>query len=79
MTTEPMLRNRNVLWWAVEAYLTRWKVEDTIRFIKQNYDFEDIRYYALADGIRAIFKRVGKGPLHPGGYKPVPSAQLSLY
>ncbi len=130
LTTEPMRRNRNVLWWAVEAYLTRWKVEDTIRFIKQSYDFEDIRvltynrlknmatlvlaasyfaavwlgtrtklnilamhamnaakrifgipdfrYYALADGIRAIFKRVGKGPLHPRGYKPVPSAQLSL-
>jgi hypothetical protein len=28
---------------AVEAYLTRWRVEDTIRFIKQSYNFEDIR------------------------------------
>ena len=43
LTTEPMRRNRKVLWWAIEAYLTRWKVEDTIRFIKQSYDFEDIR------------------------------------
>jgi len=131
LTTEPMRRNRKVLWWVVEAYLTRWRVEDTIRFIKQSYDFEDIRvltynrlknmatlvlaasyfaavwlgsrtklnilamhamnaakrlfgipdfrYYALADGIKAIFKRIGKGPLHSRGYKPVPSAQLSLW
>ena len=131
LTTEPMRRNRIVLWWAVEAYLTRWRVEDTIRFIKQSYDFEDIRvltynrlknmatlvlaasyfaavwlgtttklkilamhamnaakrifgipdfrYYALADGISAIFKRIGKGPLHPRGHKPTPSAQVPLW
>ena len=131
LTTEPMRRKRKVIWWAVEAYLTRWKVEDTIRFIKQSYDFEDIRvltytrlknmvslvlaasyftavwlgtgtklnilamhamkaakrifgipdfrYYALADGIKAIFKRVGKGPLHPRKYKPPHSAQLTLW
>ena len=131
LTTEPMRRNRKVLWWAVEAYLTRWRVEDTIRFIKQSYDFEDIRvltynrlknmatlvlaasyfaavwlgtktklnilamhamnaakrifgipdfrYYALADGISAIFKRIGKGPWRPRGYKPIPSAQISLW
>ena len=27
LTTEPMRRNRKVLWWAVEAYLTRWRAE----------------------------------------------------
>jgi len=27
----------------VQAYLTRWRVEDTIRFIKQGYNLEDIR------------------------------------
>jgi branched-subunit amino acid aminotransferase/4-amino-4-deoxychorismate lyase len=43
LTTEPMRRNRKVLWWAVETYLTRWRVENTIRFIKQSYNFEDIR------------------------------------
>jgi len=43
LTTEPMRRNRKVLWWVLEAYLTRWRVEDTIRFIKQSYDFEDVR------------------------------------
>ena len=131
LTTEPMRRSRKVVWWAVEAYLTRWRVEDTIRFIEQSYDFEDIRvltytrlknmatlvlaasyfaavrlgtgtklnilamhamnaakrifgipdfrYYALADGISAIFKRIGKGPLHPRGHKPELSPQLSLW
>jgi len=131
LTTEPMRRNRKVIWWVVEAFLTRWRVEDTIRFIKQSYDFEDVRvltyqrlknmavlvlsasyfaavwlgtttklnilaihamnaakrifgipdfrYYALADGIRNIFKRIGKGTLHPRGYVPVPSLQISFW
>jgi hypothetical protein len=43
LTTEPMRRHRAILWWAVEAYLTRWRVEDTIRFIKQSYDLENVR------------------------------------
>ncbi len=108
-------RNSRNSKWALDAYLTRWRIEDTIRFIKQGYDFEDVRvltyqrlknmatlflatsyfsmvwlgaktklailsmhvmkaskrifgipdfrYYALADGIKAVFKRIGKGPL----------------
>jgi hypothetical protein len=32
---------------------------------KRIFDIPDIRYYALADGIKAIFKRIGKGPLKP--------------
>jgi len=115
LTTKPMRRHRKVLWWIVEAYITRWRIEDTIRFIKDSYEFEDVRlltysrlknmailvlvaayfaavklgtqaklkilalhvlkaakrifgipdfrYYALADGIQAILKRIGKGPL----------------
>jgi hypothetical protein len=43
LTTEPMSRNRKVVWWVIQAYLTRWRVEDTIRFIKQSYNLEDIR------------------------------------
>lgn len=43
LTTEAMRRRRDTLWWAVEAYLTRWRVEDTIRFIKQSYQLEDVR------------------------------------
>ena len=131
LTTEPLRRNRKVLWWAVEAYITRWRVEETIRFIKQSYDLEDVRvlsydrlknmavlvlaasyfaavwlgttaklnilamhamtaarrlfgipdfrYYALADGIKTIFKRIGKGPLHPRGYDIPVSPQLYLW
>jgi hypothetical protein len=117
--------------WLNFMYFTRWKVEDTIRFIKQSYDSEDVRvltykrlknmatltlaasyfaavwlgtrtklkilamhamkaakrifgipdfrYYALADGISVIFRRIGKGPLHPRDYKPVEPPQLSFW
>lgn len=112
LTTEPMRRHRKTLKWALDAYLTRWRIEDTIHFLKQSYNFEDVRvltyrrlknmatlllaasyfsmvwlgtktkltilsmhvmeaskrifgipdfrYYALADGIKAVFKRIGK-------------------
>ncbi len=43
LTNLPMRRNRKVLWWVVSAYLTRWRIEEAIRFIKQSYDLEDIR------------------------------------
>ncbi|MGH7868305.1 MAG: transposase [Candidatus Dormibacteraceae bacterium] len=31
------------LWWIVQIYLTRWKIEETFRCIKQSYNLEDIR------------------------------------
>lgn len=49
---EPMLLLTNVLkraggsqapWWIVQIYLTRWKIEETFRFMKQSYNLEDIR------------------------------------
>jgi hypothetical protein len=43
LTTEPMRRNRALVWRVIQAYLTRWRVEETIRFIKQSYRLEDIR------------------------------------
>jgi hypothetical protein len=43
LTTEPMRRNHSAVWWIVRAYITRWRIEETIRFIKQSYGFEDIR------------------------------------
>jgi hypothetical protein len=115
LTTEPMRRCRKTLWWIVEAYMARWRIEETIRFIKQSYDLEDIRvltygrlqamaalvlaasffaavylgskakleilafhvlkaakrifgipdfrYYALADGIKEVLSKAGKGIL----------------
>lgn len=35
--------SRASLWFIVEAYLTRWLIEETIRFVKQSYHLEDIR------------------------------------
>jgi hypothetical protein len=43
LTNIQVKRNRKSLWWMVAAYLTRWRIEETIRFIKQSYDLEDIR------------------------------------
>ena len=36
-------RDSSSLWWVVQIYLTRWKIEETFRFIKQSYNLEDIR------------------------------------
>lgn len=117
LTTEPLRKNRQVLKNMLLSYIKRWSIEETIRFIKQTYDLEDIRvlryvclqnmmalvllvfyflavtldnnqklkllaghvfaaakrvfgipdfgYYALGDGISAIFKR------NPGQINPV--------
>ena len=43
LTNLPMRRNHKVLWWVVSAYLSRWRIEEAIRFIKQSYKLEDIR------------------------------------
>lgn len=43
LTNRKQRRNRKVLWWTISAYLTRWRIEEGIRFIKQSYDLEDIR------------------------------------
>lgn len=43
LTTEPLRKNREVLWWVLEAYLTRWRIEETLRFAKQSYELEDVR------------------------------------
>jgi len=43
LTTLPLRKNRETLWWVVEAYLTRWRIEETLRFAKQTYRIEDVR------------------------------------
>jgi hypothetical protein len=43
LTTLELRKKRQVLWWVIEAYLTRWRIEDTLRFAKQSYDLEDVR------------------------------------
>jgi hypothetical protein len=36
-------RDSQSLWWIAQIYLTRWKMEETFRFLKQSYNLEDIR------------------------------------
>jgi hypothetical protein len=43
LTTEPLRKSRKVLWRMVRAYMRRWAIEETIRYIKQSYEIEDVR------------------------------------
>ena len=43
LTTLNAVRTRKALWEVVQGYLTRWRVEDTIRYIKQSYRLEHLR------------------------------------
>jgi len=43
LTNVEVNKTRKTLWFIVSSYLSRWLVEETIRFIKQSYRLEDIR------------------------------------
>lgn len=43
LTNVSVKKSRKQLWFVVRGYLTRWLVEETIRFIKQSYHLEDMR------------------------------------
>lgn len=43
LTTRPLRRSRKVLWECLQCYIKRWSIEETIRFVKQCYDLENIR------------------------------------
>jgi hypothetical protein len=43
LTNVAVNNSRRTLWQIVGGYLTRWLVEETIRFIKQSYRLEDLR------------------------------------
>jgi Transposase DDE domain len=44
LTDLPVIaRDSQSIWWIVQIYLTRWKIEETFRFVKQSYNLEDIR------------------------------------
>lgn len=53
LTTLPAGRSKKRNWGILQSYLTRWRVEETIRFIKQSYDMEDIRVLKY-DRLRAM-------------------------
>jgi hypothetical protein len=43
LTTEALRSSYKCLWHIVQAYLKRWAIEDTIRYIKICYDLENVR------------------------------------
>lgn len=43
LTTEPLRSSFKSLWYWVRAYIKRWSVEDTIRYVKTCYDLENVR------------------------------------
>jgi hypothetical protein len=43
LTTRPLRRNRKILWRILRSYIKRWDIEQSIRFVKQCYDVENIR------------------------------------
>jgi hypothetical protein len=43
LTTERLRKSRKVLRKSMLCYFMRWKIEETIRFLKQTYDLENIR------------------------------------
>ena len=43
LTDLQVTKSRKSIWRIIESYLTRWRIEEMIRFIKQSYQVEDIR------------------------------------
>lgn len=43
LTTEPLRSSIKNLWYWVRAYIKRWSVEDSIRYVKNCYDLENVR------------------------------------
>jgi len=43
LTNLPVRRSRKSIWHVVQSYITRWRIEDVIRFVKQSYRLEDMR------------------------------------
>ena len=43
LTDVRIKKSQKSLWQIIESYITRWRIEETIRFMKQSYQVEDIR------------------------------------
>jgi len=43
LTTLQINPGERDLWFIIQAYMKRWSIEETIRFVKQTYDLENIR------------------------------------
>ena len=60
LTTMEIGPGQKDVWFVVQAYLKRWSVEETIRFVKQTYDLENIRVlrYARLQNMMALLLAV---------------------
>jgi hypothetical protein len=43
LTNLAVRRSRKSVWHVIQSYITRWRIEDVIRFVKQSYRLEDLR------------------------------------
>lgn len=43
LTNAGVKKSRKAVWKIVESYIARWEIEETIRFVKQSYDIENVR------------------------------------
>jgi hypothetical protein len=70
LTNLPLTKNRPVLLHVVKSYLTRWAIEETIRFIKQSYAVEDVRvqtYTRLQNIMALVLAAAYFASVHIGG------------
>jgi len=60
LTTLKVGSREKDLWFIIQAYMKRWSIEETIRFIKQTYDLENIRVlkYARLQNMMALLLAV---------------------
>jgi hypothetical protein len=79
LTNLALRRSRDVLWWVVAAYLTRWRAEEAIRFTKQSYELEDIRVltYDRLRNLVALVNVCARAPRRASPPEP-PDRQLTL-
>jgi len=56
LTSLPVHRSRKSIWHVAAAYYARWRIEETIRYLKQSYQLEDIRVlsYVRLQNIMAL-------------------------
>ena len=60
LLTSILINSPKDLWFIISAYMKRWSIEETIRFIKQTYDIENIRVlkYARLQNMMALLLAV---------------------
>ncbi len=58
LTTKTLRRSRKALRRMIQAYIRRWAIAETIRFVKQSYDLEDVRVYRSLQNLMPLVAAV---------------------